>query len=288
MAELQPDTLYPAAAPDKKLPDVEAKDVASNAHDHDHSTCVICCIPRHQPTSPATQSRLVAQLAEAYDEASAACGVSKEAFESHVLELVNTPGSAEKDGLDSPDVVLEWRRCLRRIRGLKSRLGEQEQAHSRLMSIRPDGGGVSKRPKESELRSYQGLYQSMMRLRTSVESLTKSIAKTEERQQQLESATVALRGQARKPAYDEVCRIRVAHVFYIQRQVCLDRECAHPVHTRKGCSPLSWLRRRLRGEPRWGQIEEAGIQIVALSPRTSEAAERDSVRDSFSVHPVAQ
>lgn len=259
------------------VPNPPSDAAAKALHDDSQSAVCVCCFVQHRPNSPAVHS-LVAQLDEAYDEASVACGVSTEALSLHVLELINNPGSAEKEGLEPPDMVLEWRRCLRKVRRLRARLGHQEEAHSRLMSIRP--GAV--RANQSEVRHYQGLYQSMMRLRTNVDSLNKNIVTIQERLQQLESATVALHGQPST----EVCRIRVAHVFYLQRQVCLDKECTHPVHTRKG-GAWRWLCRRLRGESKWGQTEGAGIQIVALAPRTSEQAERDSVRDSFSVCPVS-
>ena len=161
------------------------------------------------------------------------------------LLLVNHPSDAcgeqctvlDGQQLDAAEAVTEWRKCRRRLRRLTQKLLEREQSHARLMSIRP--GGV----KESEVKAYQGLYQSMMRLRTDATKLRAQQQAAKEEVEQHEVETVVV-GEKKIP------RICVSHLYRLllmtQRETSPERGPrlarlllhgrGHKAHTHKSCA----------------------------------------------------
>lgn len=142
-----------------------------------------CCFgpvsPRRRKKAPPRAHKPGAASAK-YDAAAvetvALCDVNAAALSALIAKLVVAVHPSDRwaalDGaqLDSVDAVTEWRQHCRRLRVLSGRLADKESSHGKLMSIRPHS------VKPHEVKAYQGLYQSMMRLRTDATALKQQVA----------------------------------------------------------------------------------------------------------------
>ena len=258
---------------------------AENAEPSNHSSHSVAdrascsCLPRAKRASSGLPSSVNVQLERhleaAIEDAVSACGVSGDLLRLHVQCLV-AAGKAAETELDSLSKVQQWRRSRRRLAHLLTRLGTTEEGLERLMCIRPE----AVRANDTEVRRYQGLYQSMARLRTSKQALKNGVSVEQKAIQNLEARTDPVAGTG-----TEMPRVRISHLYYLQRQLILE-EARH----RRCCgSPMSRGWRRLLRLCPGGQMadeEPLEFEVVVASPRNSETDQSQSLRDSFSVHPV--
>lgn len=170
---------------------------------------------RQAPSAPPKKhavSAATTKLAAAVAETSTACGVPEAELHGFCARLLSLKHPSDQwaalggQQLDSAEAVMQWRKDRRKLGSLGSRLSVKETSHANLMSIRPDS------VRRSEVKGYQGLYQSMMRLRNDATNIKSAKTNVEERVQRAEASTISV-GEHLVP------RIRIAHLYLLHLAV---------------------------------------------------------------------
>mmetsp|Transcript_56544 Transcript_56544/g.93447 ORF Transcript_56544/g.93447 Transcript_56544/m.93447 type:complete len:260 (-) Transcript_56544:82-861(-) len=191
------------------------------------------CCSRFQIRSEARYSeRAKARFNSAFAEAVNQTNVDEVALRHHLSVLREQPHQAAE--LESNALVTSWREQLQHLRKLRLQLGSAEARLARLMSTRPEGVHAS------EVKQYQGLYQSLMRLRNEVDRLRRAVASAQDGLSSIEKIQVELPGRTTEAAslppasLVSLPRVCVAHLHYLALAV----ETLHVQHARRlSCWP---------------------------------------------------